>query len=321
MKPETVSDREIVITRIIDAPRERVFEAMTDPKQVVKWWGPYGFSTTIHEMDVRPGGVWKQTMHGPDGKNYANKTIFNEIIKPERITYTHSGGEEDASSPVCFQAEWKFEVEGKNKTKLTIRMVSKTDESHKNATERYHAVEGGHQTLARLGDFLAGDTEPFIISRTFDAPRELVWKVWTEAEHMANWYSPKGFARLQSKMDFRPGGTYHYGLKSPGGEAIWGKIFYRRIKAPELLIYVNCFSDADGGVTRHPLSQDPWPLEMLSTITLAEADGKTLLTVKWVPINPTPEEKAAFEKGRPSMTQGWGGTFDQFTGYLKEVKG
>ena len=89
------SDREIVISRVFDAPRERVFEAMTDPKQVVKWWGPNGFTTTIHEMDVRPGGVWRHTMHGPDGTDYPNKSVFLEVVKPERIVYKHSGGKKE----------------------------------------------------------------------------------------------------------------------------------------------------------------------------------------------------------------------------------
>ena len=89
---EELSTREIVISRIINAPRERVWGAWTDPKQVVNWWGPNGFSTTIHEMDVRPDGVWRHTMHGPDGKDYPNKSIFVEVVKPERIVYKHAGG-------------------------------------------------------------------------------------------------------------------------------------------------------------------------------------------------------------------------------------
>src|SRR5437868_11303305 len=89
------SDREIVISRIFDAPRELVWQAMTDPEHVVHWWGPRGFSTTIEVMEVRPGGVWKQTLHGPDGANYPNKSIFKEVVPLERIVYSHGGGRED----------------------------------------------------------------------------------------------------------------------------------------------------------------------------------------------------------------------------------
>src|SRR5271156_6753607 len=89
---EDTGDREIVITRIVDAPRELVWEAWTDPKHVAQWWGPRGFSTTIEEMDVRPGGVWRHTMHGPDGTNYPNKSVFTEVVKHERIAFSHGGG-------------------------------------------------------------------------------------------------------------------------------------------------------------------------------------------------------------------------------------
>jgi uncharacterized protein YndB with AHSA1/START domain len=92
---ENTSDREIVITREFNAPRELVWEAMTNPKHVVNWWGPRGFSTTIEEMDVRPGGVWKHVMRGLDGINYPNKSIFKEIVKPERIVYQHGGKREN----------------------------------------------------------------------------------------------------------------------------------------------------------------------------------------------------------------------------------
>ena len=86
------ADREIVISRILDAPRELVWKAMTNPKHVIHWWGPRGFSTTIEKMDVRPGGVWKHVMHGPDGTDYPNKSVFKEVVKPERLVFSHGGG-------------------------------------------------------------------------------------------------------------------------------------------------------------------------------------------------------------------------------------
>jgi uncharacterized protein YndB with AHSA1/START domain len=87
-----LSERGIVLTRVFDAPRELVWDAWTDPKKIVQWWGPRGFTTTIREMDLRPGGIWRHTMHGPDGTDYPNKSKFIEVVKPERISYSHSGG-------------------------------------------------------------------------------------------------------------------------------------------------------------------------------------------------------------------------------------
>src|ERR1700736_566480 len=89
---ESTSDREIVITRSFDAPRELAWEAMTNPKHVVNWWGPRGFTTTIQEMDVRPGGIWQHVMHGPDGTDYPNRSVFKEVVKPERLVFVHGGG-------------------------------------------------------------------------------------------------------------------------------------------------------------------------------------------------------------------------------------
>ncbi len=93
---ESTAEREIVISRLFDAPRKMVWEAWTDPKQVALWWGPNGFSTTIEQMDVRPGGVWKQVLHGPDGTDYPNESVFLEVVQYKRLVYTMSGGRKGA---------------------------------------------------------------------------------------------------------------------------------------------------------------------------------------------------------------------------------
>ena len=91
--PSKTEDREIVLSRLIDAPRELVFNAWTDPKHIGHWWGPRGFSVTTHEMDVRAGGTWRFIMHGPEGRDYPNKIIYLEVAKPEGLVYRHSGEE------------------------------------------------------------------------------------------------------------------------------------------------------------------------------------------------------------------------------------
>lgn len=161
--------------------------------------------------------------------------------------------------------------------------------------------------------------ESFAISRTFDAPRELVFKAWTERERMMQWFGPKGFAMPIAKMDFRPGGTFHYCLRSPDGMEMWGKFVYREIAPPERIVWVNCFSDKDGGIGQHPMMPS-WPREMLSTATFAEEGRKTTVTVTWVPINATAEEVQAFENMRGGMNQGWSGTFEQLENYLAKAQ-
>ena len=158
----------------------------------------------------------------------------------------------------------------------------------------------------------------FIISRTFDAPRELVWKAWTEPERMSQWWGPKGVKSHTAKMEFRPGGINHYYMTTPDGKQIWGKMVYREIAKPERMVFVNSFSDEKGGLTRHPLSPT-WPIEMLSTITFTEQPGKTTVTIRWVPIDPTEEEQKTFDAGHESMKQGWGGSLDKLAEYLAKA--
>jgi uncharacterized protein YndB with AHSA1/START domain len=160
--------------------------------------------------------------------------------------------------------------------------------------------------------------KPFVISRTFNAPRDRVWKAWTEREQLVKWFGPKGFKMTTANLDFRPGGTFHYCLQTPDGKPMWGKFVYRVIEAPKRIILVNSFSDEKGGLTRHPMSAT-WPLEMLSTTTLVEEGGKTNLTIEWSPLNPTGEERQAFDSAHDGMKQGWTGTFEQLADFLSKV--
>jgi uncharacterized protein YndB with AHSA1/START domain len=167
---------------------------------------------------------------------------------------------------------------------------------------------------------VAVSNQDFVITRIFDAPRDLVWKAFTDPQHMKQWWGPKGFTVIASKMDLRPGGTYHYGMKAPDGSAMWGKFVYREVVPPERMVFINSFSDEAGGITRHPMAPT-WPLEMLSTFTFEEAPGgKTKLTIRWSPHNATDEERKTFDAGHDSMRQGWGGTLEQLTAYLAKNK-
>src|SRR4051812_34962720 len=145
------ADREIVQSRLLDAPRELVFPAWTDPKQVVQWWGPRGFTTTSPEMSVTPGGVWRFVMHGPDGRDYKNKIMFIEVVKPERLVYRHAG--EDEHEDVRFHVTVTFEAQGR-KTLLTMRSLFATAQERDEVVTKYGALEGGKQTLERLAEFM-----------------------------------------------------------------------------------------------------------------------------------------------------------------------
>lgn len=145
------ADRELFITREFQAPRELVWEAWTDPKHIIHWWGPNGFTNTIHEMSVKPGGVWSFIMHGPDGTDFPNRIVFKDVVKPKLLTYHHGTGKEN--DPLQFEVTVTFESKGKA-TELTMRMVFKTKETRDMVVEKYGAIEGGHQTLNRLREYL-----------------------------------------------------------------------------------------------------------------------------------------------------------------------
>lgn len=146
------SDREIVVSRVINAPRDLVWQAWSDPAHITHWWGPIGFSTTTHEFAMRAGGVWRFVMHGPDGTDYDNKIIFTEVVKPERLTYRHSG--EGDNNDVTFDSEVTF-VDRAGKTELTLRLVFATAEARNYVADKFGAVEGGRQTLERLDQYVA----------------------------------------------------------------------------------------------------------------------------------------------------------------------
>jgi uncharacterized protein YndB with AHSA1/START domain len=470
-------DREIVATRVFDAPRDLVFKMWTDPKHVSKWWGPRGFTTTTSEMDVRPGGVWRHVMHGPDGTDYPNRIVFIEVVRPERLVYKNDP--DTGSAPVNFEVIVTFSEQG-GKTKLTMRMIFPTSEARNFVVKEHGAVEGLDQMLARFDDQLAlaagksaavpglgksttitrifdaprelvfkawvdrerlqrwwgpkGFTNPvceidprpggailihmrapdgvvypmtgtfreivepirlvftsaaldkdrnelfenlntvtfadlggktkltlyaevvkvtpaappylagmdegwsltldrlaeevssviannanvFAITRVFDAPRELVFKALTESDRLAQWWGPKGFTWVSATLDLRPGGVFHYCMRAPNGQEMWGKFVYREIVAPERIVFVNSFADEKGNTIRH-FASPTWPLEVLNVLTLAEHDGKTMLTMKGHPINATEMERKTFDDAHKSLERGFGGTLDQLAEYLAKA--
>ena len=163
----------------------------------------------------------------------------------------------------------------------------------------------------------AADRE-FVITRVFDAPRDIVFKAWTERDRLMQWWGPKGFTMLSAAIDLRPGGVFHYGMRTPNGDEMWGRWIFREVVKPERLVFVVSFSDAAGGQTRHPWAPD-WPMETLSTMTLTERGGKTTVTLTWIPVNATETERKTFAAGHDSMQQGWTGTLDQLAAYLAKA--
>ncbi len=156
------------------------------------------------------------------------------------------------------------------------------------------------------------------LTRVFNAPRDIVFKAWTEPERLAKWWGPKGFDFIAATLDLRPGGVFHYCMRGPNGMEMWGKLVYAEVVAPERLVFVNSFSDKDGGLTRHPMSPT-WPLEIHNTLTLTEESGKTKLTLHGGPVNATEVERQTYAAGRSGLQQGMAGSFAQLDAYLETL--
>lgn len=158
----------------------------------------------------------------------------------------------------------------------------------------------------------------FRISRTVDAPLDRVWKAYTDQDALMAWFGPQGFSMPHSRYDFRPGGEFHYCLRTPTGFEMWGKWVFVEIEPPRKLSMVVSFSDASGGLTRHPMSA-AWPLQTLSTTTFEDLAGKTHVSIEWAPHESDADEIAAFHAGHASMAQGCTGTFQQLEAYLAQM--
>lgn len=305
----------IHITRIYNAPVSLVWEAWTDLEQVAQWWGPRGFSITTHEKDLRVGGVWHYTMHGPDGTDYPNKTKYFEVVPEARLVYDH-GGYDDR--PPLFRVTVDFkEINGK--TRMDIAFKLETVEAAAEM-KKFIKAAGGYATWDRLAEHLSSQSsqhEIFVINRSFDAPIDLVFAMWSEPKNLAKWLAPTGSEMTFYKADIREGGESFYSMTNPHF-TLYGRTHYIEIKAPNRLVYTQQFCDKDQNTARHPMAPT-WPETMLTTVEFnSEEENSTRVTVTWeVYGDCSRDELETFVKAKAGMTQGWTGSFDKLEEILK----
>ena len=154
-----------------------------------------------------------------------------------------------------------------------------------------------------------------VVTRVFNAPREMVWKALTESDRLERWWGPKGFTSRIHKLELRPGGTFLYSQRNAEGLEMWGKWVYREVVAPERLVVVSSFTDDKGNLVRHPFEPN-WPLGMLTESIFAEHQGRTTITIRMTPINATESERKTFDDGRNFMEEGFEGSFAKLDEYL-----
>jgi uncharacterized protein YndB with AHSA1/START domain len=310
----TSESKEIRIVRLYDAPVQAVWDAWTDPAQVAQWWGPRGFTLTTHSKDLRVGGSWTYTMHGPDGTDYPNKTAYLEVEPLARLVYDHGANDD---RPPMFRVTVQFAEVG-GKTRMEMSMSLPTAEAAMQ-TRQFIKQAGGDATWDRLAEYLAkrlSDQEKFVINRSFDAPLAVMFDMWTDPAHFARWLAPTGFDMRFIRADIRTGGSTFYCMTGPG-VTMYGRAHYEEIRAPSRLVYTQQFCDENENVSRHPMAPT-WPETMRTTVDLtAEGPNRTRVTVTWeVAGHATPEELAVFTGARGGMTQGWTGSFDKLEALL-----
>lgn len=310
---------EIYIERVYDAPVKAVWDAWTDPEQVGKWWGPRGFTLTTKSKDLRPGGRWVYTMHGPDGTDWPNSTLYHEVEKYKLLVYDHGS---DGTSPPLFKVTVRFnELNGKTKMEMWMGFANAEAAAE---SRKFIKKAGGDSTWDRLAEFLdekVQGRERFVINRVFDAPLSLMYDMWTKPEHISKWVPPTGMEMEFIHADIRPGGHSFYVMYNDQGMKMYGRAEYKEMNKRDRVTYSQQFVDENQKPSRHPM-MPTYPSTVLTVIDLTEEEpGRTRVTVTWEPAaGSTREEIESFLKIRGGMTMGWTGSFDKLEEYIARTR-
>jgi uncharacterized protein YndB with AHSA1/START domain len=273
IQSSAVDEQALLLTRVFNAPRSLVFTAWTDPKQLAQWWGPTGFTNPLCELDLRVHGEIRIDMRAPNGTIYPMAGAFREIVPPERLVFTAAAL--DANGKPIFENlnTVTFVEYDNNKTLLSIE-VRVLWESPNAAQYLKGMAEGWSRSMDRLSEFvLAGtgmmpdpvqtDNRELRATRNFRAPLELVYRMWTEAEHIAQWWGPRGFTTTIHMMDVRPGGEWRFIMHSSDGRDFPNHYIYEEV-VPEQRLVMNHIN---------------WP-QHHKYVDFAEKDGATEVSVR-----------------------------------------
>lgn len=300
----------LTIERSYDATPEQIWAALTDPSQMKLWY--------INIPDFKPEvGHQFQFEGGPPDKTYLHLCEIKEVVPNEVIAYSWRFDGFPGDSLVRFEL---LPDGKKTKVRLThsgIESFAAANASDFNA--KNFEIGWLHLMNANLVDFLAVKFN-LKLTRLLDAPRDLVFKAWTEPQHLANWWGPAGMGLRVVRFDLQPGGIFHYAMVAQNGAEMFGRMAYREITPPVRLVWVNSFADAEGNVAQSAyFPNNEFPLEILNILTLTEENGKTILQLTGGPLNATAEQEAFYVGMIPNMEQGFGGTFQKLQDYLQSL--
>ncbi len=314
------SSSDIRITRVYDAPLRTVWDAWTVLEQIEQWWGPRGFTVTTHSKELRAGGSWRYTMHGPDGVDYPNIATYLVVEPCKTLVYDH-GATEDR--PPLFRVTVRFsEADGRTTMEMTSSLSS--PEAAADAM-RFIKQAGGTATWDRLAEFLteeASERRVFVSTRLFHAPLDTLFQMWTHPEHVSAWLPPTGFTMAYLRADIRTGGSSFFRMTNGTGTTMYGRVDYEEVTPPDRLVYVQSFRDEHEALSHHPHAPT-WPASMRTQVTLTpDGPHHTRVRIEWEPFGDvTPSEVEAFAAGRAGMTAGWAGSFDKLDALLAQRQG
>jgi uncharacterized protein YndB with AHSA1/START domain len=280
-KSSPVAERKLALTRILNAPRNLVFKAWTDPKQLAQWWGPTGFTNPLCELDLRVHGEIRIDMRAPDGTVYPMSGAFREIVEPERLVFTAAAL--NASGKPMFENlnTVTFEELDGDKTLLSVN-VRVLWESPEAGPALDGMSMGWSLTVDRLASFVAPEltAKELHASRFFKAPRPLVYRMWTEPEHIGQWWGPRGFTTTIHNMDVRQGGEWRFILHGPDGTDYPNHTVFEEIVPLERIV----------------MKHLSWPHHRMY-IRFSDAEGGTEITVQMLFENAADREKVVVEYG------------------------
>ncbi len=300
-KPEA----EVLLVRTYDAPREMVFKAWTDSKQMAKWWGPRVFTNPVCEIDARPGGAILIHMQAPDGTVFPMTGTFKEVVEPERLVFANEARDGEGNTLLEGTTTVVFAEEG-GKTVMTVhsKMVGLVDFAPQMLAGM---EEGWSQSLDKLQDLLEGnilstattEDRELRLSRVLEAPVALVWEVWTNPEHNAKWWGPNGFTNTISVMDVRPEGEWNLVMHGPDGTDYKNRNIFKEVVRHRKIVYEHVSAP-----------------KFISTIEFEDQGDTTLLT--WHMLFETVEQ---FEQVVKTFKAGEGlkQNIEKLAAYVKEM--
>ena len=310
-----VEPNEIYIERIYDATVVAVWDAWTDLAKVQQWWGPRGFTLTTHSKDLKVGGHWHYTMHGPDGTDYPNKTNYHEVEENQTLVYDHGANDDQ---PALFRVTALFSgVDGK--TKLQMTMALATAEAAQ-AIRGFIKEAGGNATWDRLAEFL-NETEhglsSFVINRSFERSVEQLYEAWTNPELLCRWLPPNGFKMEILRGEISSGGGFLCRMGNANGVSFCVEFDFLEC-SPTQIRFTQRFCDESGKSVPAP-GLPVFPEIRHNQVDFSrEENGMSRITLTTIPTGtPSADEVKAFLDLRGSMTIGWSNSFDALESLLE----